>query len=1044
MKFDLLEKWSFKKWRFKICLIAMFITSINAISAQSIQISGTVKSEGEPLAGVTVIVKGTSTGAITDFDGVYSLKVNSGSVLEFSYLGYVTKNVTVSGQSVINVVLEEDLSELDEVIVIGYGTQKKKEVTGAVAQVGADVLTLTATSDIGSALQGQVAGVNVTASSGAPGAEANIQIRGLTSINGNNSPLYVVDGIPFEGDPKLSINEIETMDVLKDAASTAIYGTRGATGVILITTKKGKEGQMKVQLSGYYGVQNITSGTPILSVEDNFYSLFLQSQALNDRTYGNTWTSIERNPYLLTNNTDLVDTITNDQAPVQNYSLRVSGGSNGLTYSVNGNFFGQEGVIIKSKLDRFNVRSNTQYKKGKWKISTGLSFRIDDQDNSPWGLLLDAIKYPAYQQAVDPNQQAIDEADEGSAAANLSNLGYKFLQTDNAETQYFDGSMIAQYSITSNFDYTIRASASYENRTRRLINPKFVAVDINGDEVASQRSRIRNESSLRKRQTLENILNYKKSFGNHNINLTAAYTSETFNYSQFFGERSDILNNSITVLNGATADPNAGSGTGRWGQDYEQTLIGMLGRVQYNFKGKYMFSASVRRDGSSAFGASNKWGVFPGASAAWNVSDEKLWDPIRDVANSFKIRASVGSIGNQGIDPYAQFGVISLNNDYALGQGSDENLKIGAIQTDYANPDVKWETSVSSNFGFDLGMFKNKLTFSADYYRTNKKDMLFPVVLPPSTGAGLNGDVTLNVGDMVNQGIEYALNYKQGGKFSWNAGLTFTQNDNTVTSMSGSNKIIYFDDSSISGHSNDQDLTSALAEGYEAGAFFLIKTNGIIKNEEELAEYQLLDSNAKLGDLRYVDALTVDTNGDGIVDAGDGVIDVNDRQYVGSGVPDFEMGLNLSANYKNFDFSMSWYGSSGAEILNGNKALAYKSRNHKDLAYAWAPQNSNSPVPVNRGPNHFNYRGFTDYWLEDGSFIRLRNVSLGYTIPKKVTEKINVSRFRVYVASQNPLTITKYKGYDPEVGNNGVSTRGIDKGTYPVSNQFRLGLQIDF
>ncbi|WP_298536347.1 TonB-dependent receptor [uncultured Algibacter sp.] len=1044
MKFDLLEKWSFKKWRFKICLIALFVSSINAINAQSIPISGTVTSQNEPLAGVTVIVKGTNTGAITDFDGNYSLNASSSGVLEFSYLGYVTETVSISGKSVVNVVLVEDLSELDEVVVVGYGTQKKKEVTGAVAQVGAEVLTQTATSDIGAALQGQVAGVNVTASSGAPGSEANIQIRGLTSINGSNTPLYVVDGIPFEGDPRLSVNEIETIDILKDAASTAIYGTRGASGVILITTKSGKEGQMKIQAEGYYGIQNITSGTPTLSVEDNFYTQFLQSQALNDRTFGNTWTGVERNPFSLTNNTDLVDTITNDQAPIQNYNIRISGGSNGLTYSVNGNFFDQEGVIIKSRLKRFNVRSNTQYKKGKWKISTGLSFRVDDQTRAPWQLLLDAIRYPAYQVAIDPNQEAIDNADEGSAADNISNLGYKFLQQDNAETQYFDGSIIAEYSILDNLKYTVRASAAYENSTRRIINPKFVAVDINGDEVSTQRSRVRNESYLRKRQTLENILNFSESFGDHNINITAAYTSEKFNYSQFFGQRFDLIDNSITVLNGGTADQGSGSGTGQWQQDSERTLIGMLGRVQYNYKGKYLFSASVRRDGSSAFGENKRWGVFPGASAAWNVSDEKLWDPVRHVANSLKMRASIGSIGNQGIDPYAQFGTITLDNDYALGIGANENLKIGAVQTEYANPNLQWETSIASNFGFDLGMFKNKLTISGDYYRTNKKDMLFPVLLPQSVGTGSNGEVTLNVGDMTNQGIEYAVNYKHGGKFSWSAGLTFTQNDNKITKMSGSTEIIPFDDSSISGHDNDQDLTSFLALGREAGAFLLIKTDGIIETEEELIEYQKLDTNAKLGDLRYVDALTVDTNGDGIPDAGDGVLDVNDRQYVGSGIPDFEMGFNFSANYKNFDFGMMWYASSGAEIINGNKALAYKSRNHRDLAYAWAPQNNNSPIPVNRGANHNNYRGFTDYWVEDGSFIRLRNISLGYTIPKRITEKINVSRFRVYAAGQNLLTFTEYDGYDPEVGNNGVSTRGIDKGTYPVSNQFRLGVQVDF
>ncbi|WP_303422298.1 TonB-dependent receptor [Tamlana sp. 2_MG-2023] len=1007
-------------------------------------ITGTVRDTDQiPLPGVNVFVKGTNNGAVSDFDGNYQINVSNNETLTFSYLGFKTKHVPVNGKTTVNITLEADNSELDEVIVVGYGTQTKKEITGAVAQVDSEELAKTATADIGAALQGQIAGVNVQSSSGQPGAEANIQIRGLTSVFGNNRPLYIVDGIPFEGDPKLSINEIETIDVLKDAASAAIYGTRGAAGVILITTKKGKKGLMQVNVEGYSGIQSITSGTPLLNREDYIYTLFLTGNALQNTNYGNTWTTVEQNPNSLTRNTDLMDVVLNDFALTQNYSVRVSGGKEGLAYNVSANYFNQEGSVINSSFDRLNVRSNTQYTKGKLKIDTGISFRVENQEFAPWGILSDAIKYDPLRPVIDPDADLVADAGDGTAASHMSYLGYKLLQEDNLENNYFDGYISAAYSFTKNLKFTTRYSGSFNNGTRITINPQYVAYDLEGNEVSDQRSKVKNLSTLTKKNTWENILNYNKSFGNHNLNLTGVYSAEKYTYSEFFGEKYDILNNDVTVINGATSDPNAGSGNNQWTQNRESTLIGMLARAQYNYKGKYILSASVRRDGSSRF-QNEHWGVFPSFSAGWVVSDEKFWEPIKNTFTSFKIRASQGTTGNQGIPDYAYTANIVLDQDYVFGMDDDQNLALGANQLAFANKNVKWETSVSTNFGVDMGFFRNKLTLSADVYNTDKEDMLFPVLLPPTAGAGQGGDVILNVGDMTNQGLELALGYQHAGKFSWDANLTYSRNINEVTKMSGSNKLLYFGDSTVSGHDNDSDKVSALAEGYEAGAFFLWKTDGIIRTDEELAEYQAILPTAKMGDLRYVDALTVDTNGDGIPDAGDGQIDIDDRQYAGSGTPEFEMGFNFNAYFKNFDFSMQWYAAYGGEIINGNKALAYKSRTHQDLVYQWSPQNDTSEIPVYRNAQHDNLRGATDLWLEDGSFLRLRNVALGYTIPKQTTEKMGISKFRVYISAQNPLTITSYEGYDPEVGNNGLSTRGIDKGTYPVTRLTMLGVQFDF
>ena len=1042
MKFKLLVNWKLKA----SLLTLLCIFSFSVIQAQTITVKGTVTGEGVPLPGVSVLVRGTNKGAVTDFDGKYEIKAKANDVLVFSYIGFSNQAANVGGKTTINVTLKSDVAALDEVVVIGYGTQKKKEITGAVTQLKSDELMKNATSDLGSALQGQMAGVNVTASSGAPGSESNILIRGISSINGQNSPLYIVDGIPYDGDPKLSINEIETIDVLKDAASAAIYGTRGAGGVILITTKKGKMGQMSIKVDSYYGIQSITSGTPLLSVEQDLYTQFLSKAALNGTTYGNSWTAIENGVEQLSNNTDLLSVLQVDNAPIQNHSLSVSGGKDGLAYNISANYFSQEGMLINSGYDRFNIRANTQYNKGKWKVATGLGFRVEEQQYEPWGLLLEAYKYHPWQREIDLTSTTVDNAGPNGSneAANLGGNKAKFLQTDVRNGDSFDANINATYQFNKNLSYSSRFGTSYSNNTRVRINPLILIYDNDGKIIPQQqRSGVYNYSDRSTKFSWENIVNYNKSFGEHNIKLLGVYSAEKYNFTSFYARKYDLASNDVTVLNGALLDADVGSGTG-WSQDKTNTLIGMLGRVQYNYKGKYLLSVSARRDGSSRFSETYRWETFPSYSIGWNVSDEKFYEPVKDVVNTFKLRASRGTTGNQGIRDYSYGASIVLNNDYVFGPEESDALVLGAIQTAFANKNVKWETSVSNNIGVDIGLLKDKLNFTADFYETTKKDLLFPLLLPPTTGAGANATVILNVGDMKNRGSEYALNYRNSGKdLSWNAGLTYYLNENTITKMSGSNKIAYLDGSKVA-DTNNEDLVSVIAEGYEAGSFFLIQTDGIISTQEALDEYKILVPTAKLGDLKYVDQITEDTNGDGIPDAKNGTIDNNDRRYSGSGTPDFEMGFNFSANYKNFDFSMQWYGSFGAEILNGSKAYAYKHSTHRDLAYQWSPANTTSEIPTFRGRDHENYRGYTDYWKEDGSFIRLKNVSLGYTLPKSFTNKMSISKFRVYVAAQNPLTITKYTGFDPEVGNNGLSTKGIDKGTYPISSQFRAGLQFEF
>lgn len=1042
-------------------MLLLAITLSLKVSAQQNQnlISGTIVDENDqPLPGVNVVIGGTSKGTITDFSGNFKLQVfNSKATLEFSSIGYETQTIPLNGKKVINLKMELDVKALDEVVVIGYGEQKKKEVTGAVGRVSGEEILNVSTSDVGGALQGQIAGVNVQASSGQPGATANIMIRGLSSVTGSSTPLYVVDGVPFDGDPGLSPYEIESIDVLKDAASAAIYGTRGASGVILITTKKGSEGEMKINFDGYYGVQKITNGVHLMNFEEYLYAEMLRIENTDPNAHSeNLWLPISENPSAFTNNTNMADVIFQDNAAIQNYNLTASGGRDGLRYNVNANYFSQDGSVINSGFERMSLRANNTYKKKKFTLSTNLSLKREKRSYTPQTLLTDAYKYKPYQQLIDPNQETIiSQSDlistEDNDIQNMSFLMSKLKRQDQSVINQMNYNLKLDYDIVKGLKLSSRFGGSITEGTREVIEPIIKSYTAQGKEVTirNYRSGVRNVSSTRDNWSWENSINYTKKIGGHQFKVLGVLSLESYNYGTFYGQKKDLVSNEITVLNGATSDPLAGNDVG-FNQPKTNNLIGMLGRFQYNYKGRYLLSASVRRDGSSKFSEAHRWGVFPSLSVGWNVSEEAFWgDGLKNKFNVFKIRGSHGTTGNQNFLDYSNATAIFLNKDYAYGTGTNENLQVGATQVNFANVNVQWETTVQSNIGIDLGFFNNKLTFTADVYNTDKQDMLFPVLIPASTGGGINPTVVLNVGNMNNKGVELTANYKHVGKkgFSWNVGGTFSKNENVITKMAGANKVAYLNGSvAVAVGSNAQDKLSVLKEGYEAGAFFLIESDGILSTQEEVDAYNEYfgAAIAKLGDLKLVDQPTIDTNGDGIPDSGDKQIDDDDRVYAGSGMPDFEAGLNLGASYKGFDLAVQFYGAFGGEVINGNKAFAYQEGVHKDLGYQWTEQNTSTNVPAYRGGGHENYRGRNDIYLEDGSFVRLRNVTLGYMLPESLNKKMGISKFRIYATAINPLTITNYTGYDPEVGNNGLSSRGIDRGTYPVTASYRLGLQFGF
>ncbi|MDW7691403.1 TonB-dependent receptor [Flammeovirgaceae bacterium SG7u.111] len=1033
-------KW--KRWVLSFQLILF-----GFLAAAQTPISGTVTDNaGDPLPGVSVIIKGTDKGTVTDIDGKFSVNVEDGNnLLVFSFIGFIAQEVAIEGQTVFTITLEEDIQQLEEVVVIGYGTQKKKEVTGAVSSIKAEEMTRVVASDFTKSLQGQMAGVSVTESSGRPGDQANIQIRGLGSISGSSSPLYVVDGIPYQGNPNIASEDIATVDILKDGAAAAVYGTRASNGVILITTKRGEVGKTKVSFSSYYGIQNITSGTPLMNTEEHLYV-----DEMVNRAEGGNSSILFYNPDALDYNTDFVGSIVNDNAAIQSHNLTLSGGQDNLKFSVNTNYFNQDGILIQSGYERFSTRGNATFKKGKFEAFASVGIQATQKDQEPWGLYEFAIFQGPYRKPLgDLEQNGSEVIIPGNNPDHVGYFSQLLDQTDVRDENSYNIAGNLKYEIIDGLTYQVNFGLNKYNYQRNFWRPQYLVYAEDGtlNELGSRKDAILQEDfRYQTKRTLENVLRYEKKFGSHNVSLLAGYTYENTEFKEVTTEKRNFISNDVQVFNGGSELTRLN------GYNTTNVLIGKLARVQYSFKDKYLFSASIRHDGSSKFGESNRYGTFPGVSVGWNISEEAFLQGV-DAIESLKLRGSYAEVGNEGIPNYLYEGFIDANIDYVWGpEGSDE-LVSGAIQRGYANPLIGWESNISRNIGVDLSMFSGKLSFTADVYKNDKKDMLLDVLLPASTGTNVPNDwnsdyksKVSNIGNMVNQGIELSANYRHTSSsgLNWNVTGVFTANQNEITDLAGLESIPLTDSKPGNWRANQQDITTYMRPGYEAGAFFLIPTDGIIKTEDELAAVKEYMPNARLGDLKYIDQLTVDTDGDGIPDATDGQINDEDRVYQGSGMPKFEAGLKLGADYKGFDFNVHFFYSHGNKVFNGSKLFAYSMKRHKDLYYMWTEANSDSDVMAARqNSEHDNFRSRSDFFLEEGSFLRVRTISLGYSFPKAMFNN-KIDRLRVYANAQNLFTFTDYEGYDPEVGGNGVSTRGIDKGSYPVTRKIMMGIQVDF
>lgn len=1010
-----------------LLLMIMGLVFSVQVFAQAITVKGVVKdSAGEPVIGANVVVVGTTNGTITDFDGNFTIKANKNAKLEISFIGY--KNTVVKVSPNMNIVLKDDTQLLDDVVVIGYGAVKKKEMTGAVAQVKSEDITKINTSDLGNALQGMVSGVSVTAESGAPGAGSEILIRGVASVNGQNTPLYVVDGVPQEGDPRISPNEIETIDILKDAASCAIYGTRGAAGVILITTKKGKEGKMSASFDASYGIKKITSTDYLMNTqEQTYFNLLFKRNTGTSNTYDDTTLlDLYRSLQYYHNDTNLLDQVFVDNAATQNYSLTLSGGNNGLTYSIMNGFYKQDGSVINSGFNRYNTRINLGYKRKRLTMNASVGLSVEDTDYSPAGLILQAIKYSPTQPEIKPGDTF--ETVGGNEQNRLTYVLDSFFSEDYQRMTNSFANFNINYELFKGFNVSGRVALKESGGYRRNFRPYKEIKDQDGELITKpEDSYISMISTNRNSIVWDFGAQYRKTVKGHKVTAFAGVTGEEYVYEGFTAKKQGVVDNDIKVLNGGSLNPSATSS-----DNYVNRLIGSIGRLQYDWRGRYLISASIRCDGSSRFASNNRWGFFPSASAAWNISDEPFFKPLADVVNNFKLRGSYGTTGNQNFTPYTFSGVITNGYDYVIGDASNQSLAIGSIQSEYSNQNVKWETTRQYNIGVDLALFNNKFTLAAEYYSTDKKDMLFPVTLPGSTGA--TKTLVMNVGNMTNSGYELTARYRSAIKgFSYDFSGTFSTNKNKVTRINGDGtRISAYPQGLVSGAAAHSQVTF-IAEGYEAGAFFLYPTDGIINTPEKLAEYQKINPTAQMGDLIFVD-----TNKDG-------KISDDDRVYSGSGLPKYEIGFNMQFRYKGFDLYANLYSALGHKIMNGSRATAFGYGRHKDLVAQYTEFNTDSPIPTYRGDvmGHENYRADTDLWLEDGSYLRLKSITLGYSLSKALVTRMRLSNLRFYISGQNLFTLTKYSGYDPEIGG-GINKRGMDMGNYPTFATYSVGLNLSF
>ena len=1041
--------------KFALFIVALFTMQAMFGALMAKPISGKVVSatDGEALIGATVQVQGTQTGTVTDFDGNFTLNAEDGQTLVISYVGYLTKKVKITG-SQLNIELEEDRKSLDEVVVIGYGVQKKKLVTGATLQVKGDDVAKLNTSNPLQALQGQTPGMTIISQSGQPGEGLKVNIRGL-GTTGSSGPLYIIDGV--RGDiATLNPADIESIDVLKDAASAAIYGSQSANGVVLVTTKNGKEGRAVVAFDGYFGIQSVARKVKMLNAEQ--YMTIMDEQNINSGNaaynwdnYKSIWRYDEAGNKLGVIDTDWINEMLKDNAQTYSANVSISGGSQKGNYAVSLGYMTQEGVVggkDVSAYSRYNFRVNSEYqvidkfmKVGEQvsliyykKNGIGVGNAYNNTLRSAFGtsplapVYSDNGKYGLpYNDTSDSDWYNADGNPYGSMMVNNYNDTKNMTVSANA---------YVEFEFIKNLKFRSTLGVKYDSNNYRSFTPLYHFSIYSYND---SRTRVSQSASDGFGITWTNTLNYQFDVKEHHFDAMAGYEVYRTEGQSIYGANGSLRDGFETwryayLSNGTATSQELGLSVSGSPWD-EERMVSYFGRVGWNYKETYMATATIRRDGSSRFAEGHRFGWFPSISAGWVVTNEKFMEPVTKVMDYFKIRASWGQVGNQNIGSYMYLAPMAFDNYYynfgnQLGSDADQ---WGAVPTRIGNDEIAWETSEQLDFGFDARFLNQRLNVNFDWYRKSTKDWL---VQPPVLATVGTGAPYINGGDVVNTGVELGLAWNDviGKDFRYYVNLNGAYNKNKVGNIPNEDGIIHGESGSVL-YDNSGEFYRA-SNGEPIGYFWGYKTAGIFQNQQEINDWiaagnGVLQSNVQPGDVKYYDINH------------DGVINDDDKVNLGNGMPDFTYGFSLGFDWRGIDFSVSANGSVGNKIVQTYRNVGTTTANYTtQILERWTGEGTSNKIPRVTNTN-INYQ-FSDLFIQDGDFLRISNITLGYDFAKLMKCKY-VSQCRLYAQVQNAFTFTKYDGMDPEIGyGNAGWVSGIDYGYYPRPRTFLFGVNLKF
>ena len=1057
MRNDLKKTQAFRYMLSVGCLLFFF--SIGMFAQQQ-TVKGVVKDvTGEPIIGASVLVKGTNNGTITNLDGAFSLSnVEEGVEIEITYVGYLPQIVKAT-IAPLNIILREDTKTLDEIVVIGYGTQKKSVVTASIAKVSSEDLSRTSPTRVDNALKGLAAGVQVTTLNGQPGASSRVRVRGIGTIN-NSDPLYIIDGMPVDGGiDNINPADIASIEVLKDAASGAVYGARAANGVVLVTTKKGSIGKTKVSYDFSYGWQSAWKKRDMLNATQ--YATLMNEAA----DYAGEAPRYEQ-VASLGSGTNWQDALFYDNAPVQNHQLSISGASEKVNYYFSLGYYDQDGIIggnyDASNYQRLSLRSNTMYtlfdesEQRNWLKKMTFSMNIaysrvnsvgvtaGSLTGSPLGdaLFMDPTmsvyaKDESELQNYDRNTYgdpiydkrsgqllSMPSSDFNELANPLARLSLPY-EKNNSDK--IIATLAAELSVWDHLKYKFSWGSDLAFWGKDGWNhPHYLNKNATNDK-----SKVWSEMNRGYTWQIENVLTYDKTFGVHSFAVVLGQSAKKYTGRGLKGDAMDMIEyiGDKANLDFTTGLQSAGKRNATGGAFDPTTLASYFGRLSYNYDERYMLQVTVRRDGSSNFGPNNKWATFPSVSLGWNITNEKWMDQRPSWLTNTKLRLSWGKNGNENIGAFRYMANVAIGNYYVFGTPGYQSIVMGSKPSGTPNKDLKWEESEQYDAGLDFGFFNNALTFTVDYFYKKTNGMLKEMSIPSYLGESKPWG---NVGSMKNEGVELELGYKFN-KGDWNFGISANASylKNELINLGNADGFEMYDNVHQIGN------VSRAENGMPYPYFYGYKTNGIFQNKEQIDAYvndkgQKLQPNAVPGDVIFVD---FDKNGE---------INDKDKTMIGKGTPDWTFGLNLNASWKNIDFSMLLSGAMGQEIMDVTRRLDCRYVNlPAEFMNRWHGEGTSNTMPrFSWANNNDNWR-VSDLYVHNGSYARIKNIQLGYTLPSYLTQKIFIQKLRFYVAAENLLTMTSYKGLDPEL-NGDERSNGIDRGYYPQARTFTVGVNLNF